>query len=329
MKFPTARTRLQLVAVAAALVACAAASADTFPSRPLKLVVPFSPGGAADVLGRGVAERMSRTLQQPVVVENRPGAGATIAADYVARAPADGYTMLLAGTTNLVLHPLLNPKLNYDVQKDFAGVGMVAYSPLVLVVDAKAPYTNAAEFVAAAKAKPGTLNYGSSGNGSAMHVAGELFKSIGKVNLLHVPYKGSPPALNGLMGGEVQAVFDLVATAKPLIEGGKLKALGVTSASRSSVLPTIPSLQEQGYKGLDFAVRYAVVAPKGTPAEVIRRLNTELNAALREPALAAQLKALALDVMPGPAEAVASFASGEQAKLGPVIRASGITLDPQ
>jgi tripartite-type tricarboxylate transporter receptor subunit TctC len=324
------RARVGLLAGAALLAALPPALAQgSFPTHPLKLVVPYTPGGAADVLGRAVADRMGRTLGQPVIIENRPGAGGAIAAEYVAKSPADGYTLLLAGTTALVLYPLLNAgKPAYDAQKDFAGVGMMAFSPLVMVVDAKAPAGTAPAFAMGAKAHPGTVNFGSSGNGSAMHIVGALYSTVAGLDLTHVPYKGSPPALNGLMSGEVQTVFDLVASAKPLIDGGKLKALAVTSARRSSVLPEVPTLQEQGYKDFDFAVRYALVAPGATPHAVVERLNKELNAAIGDPAVAAQLKNLALDVMPGPAGAVMAFAAKERARLGPVIKANNITLDP-
>lgn len=327
MKFKTIRFTARYASLACALL-WGSAFAQTFPDRPVKLIVPFSAGGAADILARGLADRMTRTLQQPVVVENRPGAGALIAADHVARSPADGHTLLLAGPTNLVLHPLLNPRLTYDVQADFAGVGMVAYSPLVLVTAARSPADNFESFLKSTTARPGTMNFGSAGNGSALHIAGELVKTTTGLDLRHVPYKGSPPALNGLMSGEVQAVFDLVASAKPLVDGGRLNALAVTSATRSSVMPNVPTLNELGYKGFDFSVRYALMAPKATPAAVVKRLNADLNLALNDPTLSAQLKSLALDPTPGPAEAVTAYIQSEQAKLKPVIKANGITLDP-
>jgi tripartite-type tricarboxylate transporter receptor subunit TctC len=325
--FNTIRGRLRLLAATAALAVLPNAMAQPFPANSVTIVVPFSPGGAADILGRAVAERMSKSLQQPVLIDNRPGAGGNIAAQLVAKSAPDGYTVLLAGTTILVLQPLLSSKLTYDAQRDFTGVGMLAFTPMVMVVDAKSPVRTVDDFVKTSKAAPGATNLGSSGNGSAMHVAGALFEAMATIDMLHVPYKGSPPALNALMAGEVQVLFDLVASAKPLIEGGKLRPLAVTSDVRSSALLNVPTLHEAGYKGYDVAVRYALVAPKATPTAVVEALNKATNDALRDPALATQLRALALDVMPGPADAVAAFAARERSRLGHIIAAKKIRLD--
>jgi tripartite-type tricarboxylate transporter receptor subunit TctC len=233
--------------------------------------------------------------------------------------------MLLGGTTPLVLYPLLQSRQVYDARKDFTGVGMVAYAPLVLVVSANSNIRAIADLVKGSKTAP--MAYASSGSGTAMNIAGELFKSVSGADLLHIPYKGSPPALNALMGGEVSSVFDLVASAKPFIDSGRVRALAVLSGTRSSALPQVPTLQEIGYRGIDFSVRYALVVAKGTPGESVARLNTELNTALRDPALARQLKVLALDVMPGAPDAVMDFAGQEIERLGPVVKANGIKLD--
>ena len=323
--------RLRGIAALAALTAgavlavCAPAAAQTFPARPVKLVVPYTPGGAADILGRVVADGLGRRLGQSVIVENKPGAGGAIAAKYVADSPADGYTLLLGGTTPLVLYPLLYEHQAYDARKDFTGVGMLAYSPLVLVVNAKSPVHAMGEFVKASRA--GSLAYGSAGNGTAMNIAGELFKSQTGADLMHVPYKGSPPALNALIAGDIASVFDLVASAKPFIDGGRLRPLAVLSSQRSGVLPDVPTLRELGYKDFDFSVRYALIAPSATPPAAIARLNGELNAVLRDPAVSRQLATLALDVMPGPPEAVMDFARNEIERLAPVIKNGGIRLD--
>lgn len=319
---------LRGIAAAAAhavLALGAPAMAQGFPARPVKLVVPYTPGGAADILGRVVADGLGRRLGQPVIVENKPGAGGAIAAKYVADAPADGYTMMLGGTTPLVLYPLLYERQAYDARKDFTGIGMLAYSPLVLVVNAQSPVRSVGDFVKASRA--GSLAYGSAGNGTAMNIAGELFKSQAGADLMHVPYKGSPPALNALLAGDIASVFDLVASAKPFIDGGRLRPLAVLSGRRSGALPDVPTLRELGYKDFDFSVRYALIAPSATPPAVIGRLNTELNAVLRDPAVAKQLAALALDVMPGPPEAVMDFARAEIERLAPVIKNGGIRLD--
>ncbi|GAA4341834.1 tripartite tricarboxylate transporter substrate binding protein [Pigmentiphaga soli] len=316
-----------IAAFAAGLVlaACPPAMAQSFPARPLKLVVPYTPGGAADILGRTVADGLGRRLGQPVVVENKPGAGGAIAAKYVADSPPDGYTMLLGGTTPLVLYPLLYERQAYDARKDFTGVGMLAYSPLVLVVNARSPIRHVDEFVKASRG--GSLAYGSAGNGTAMNIAGELFKARAGADLMHVPYKGSPPALNALLADDVASVFDLVASAKPFILGGRLRPLAVLSGRRSAALPDVPTLQEAGYKDFDFAVRYALIAPSATPPAIIQRLNTELNAVLRDPAVSRQLGTLALDVMPGRPEDVMDFARKEIDRLAPIIKAQGIRLD--
>lgn len=317
-----------LASAAFALAAAALslpALADTYPSRPIRLVVPFSPGGAADIVARILADRMGQSLGQPIVVDNKPGAGAAIASEFVARSAPDGYTVLLGGSTQTVLHPILEAKLNYS-DTDFAPIGFVAFSPLVMVVDAKSPIKTVDEFVKQMKTKPGSGNYGSSGNGSPMHIAAAWFNSAAGLEMVHVGYKGSPPALNALLTGEIQTVFDLVATAKPLIDGGKLRALAVTTPTRSAVLPGVPTLEESGYKGFDFAVRYALLGPKAMPAAIVALLNKELNAALREPAVTAQLANLALEARPGAPDAVPTLAAKEKARLRPIVKANNITL---
>ncbi|MBS0318116.1 MAG: tripartite tricarboxylate transporter substrate binding protein [Proteobacteria bacterium] len=300
-------------------------AAQSFPTRPLKVVVSYSPGGAADILARAVADRLGRRLEQSVIVENMPGAGGAIAARYVAKSAPDGYTMLLSGTTALVLYPLLHGKPVYDAQNDFTGIGMVASSPLVLDVASNSNIHRVAEFVKAARGS--SMAYGSAGIGSALNIAGELFKSVAGVDLLHVPYKGSAPALNALMAGEVNAVFDVVASSEPLIESGRLRALAVLSKTRSKELPDVPTLREQGYKNFDFSVRYSLVVPKSTPSSIVTQLNGALNAALLDPTLAQQLKTLALDVTPSTPEAVMEFAKQGITRLKPIIKAEGIKLD--
>lgn len=322
------RNFMGLAGAAFALAAAALplpALSDTYPSRPIRLVVPYSPGGAADLVARVLADRMGRSLGQPIVVDNKPGAGAAIASEFVARSTPDGYTVLLGGNTQTVLHPILDVKLNYS-DTDFSPIGYVASSPLVMVIDAKSPIKTVDEFVKQMKTSPGAGNYGSSGNGSPMHIAAAWFNSAAGLQMVHVGYKGSPPALNALLSGEIQTIFDLVATAKPLIDSGKLRALAVTTPNRSAVLPDVPTLEESGYKGFDFAVRYALLGPKAMPLAIVNRLNKELNLALREPAVAAQLGNLALDARPGPPDAVTALSATEKVRLRPVIKANNITL---
>jgi tripartite-type tricarboxylate transporter receptor subunit TctC len=322
------RTRRRLLALAGSFIAAPAGWAQSYPSRPVRIVVPFSAGGAADLLGRAVAERMSRGLGQPVIVENRPGAGTAIAAEYVAHSAPDGYTILLAGTTTLVLNPLLNPRLPYDPAHDFTGVAMLAASPMVMVVNAKSGISSVADFVRAAKAKPGSMNFGSAGNGSSLQLAGELFKTMADIDMTHVPFKGSPPALQALIGDDVQVLFDLIMTAKPLVDGGRLRPLAVTGDARSPALPNVPTLQELGFKSYDASPRYALVAPKDTSRPVIEKLNAEANAALRDRGLIAQMNAAAMDLAPGTPEAVGEFIAKERTKWAAIITARNIRLDP-
>lgn len=302
--------------------------AQAFPTRHLTLVVPFAPGGSTDLLGRAVAERLGRDLGQAVVVENKPGAGTGLAAEQVARAAPDGHTLLVATTSTLVLNPLLMQNLRYDAERDFAGVSMLAVAPMVMVVSAASPLRSVKDFVESAKSQPGRLNYGSAGTGSSLHMAGELFKAMAGIDIVHVPYKGSQPALSALLGGEIQVFFDLIPTSKPLIAANRLRALAVTSRARAEALPDVPTLEEAGFAGYDASPRFALVAPRATPSAVVDRLNAAVARALGDPELRQRFGALAMELTASAPAEVNGFFARERERWGALIRARGIRLDP-
>ncbi|WP_326535697.1 Bug family tripartite tricarboxylate transporter substrate binding protein [Pseudorhodoferax sp.] len=263
------------MAAALALAACGAVLAQDWPARPLKLVVPFAPGGSTDVLGRLVALKLGEALGQPVVVENKPGAAGNLGTEQVVRAAPDGYTLVLGGGSNAV-NANLYKNLGFDFVRDLTGVALIGISPNIMVVPPGLPVKSAAEFVDYAKQHRGGMNYASSGNGATTHLAAELFKSVTGVEMTHVPYAGSNPALTALMASQVQVMFDSIISATPLVKGGKLKALAVTSAQRNGALPEVPSLKELGIDVV--AVSYfGIYAPEKTPAPVVQRLSTELR----------------------------------------------------
>ena len=305
-----------------------AAQAQAFPNRPLKLVVPYAPGGSTDQLARAIAEPLGRALGQPVVVENRPGGNTIIGADAVAKAPGDGYTLFMGSSASLAVNPLLYSKLPYDPKTDFAGVSMLASSPLVMVVPAEVPATTVKEFVDLAKARPGSLNFASVGSGNPLHLAGELFKLAAGIELTHIPYNGSAPALTALIGNQVQVMFDVVLTSNPHIKSGKLRALGLTGTGRLPLLPGVPTVAESGYPGYEAGIWFAMVVPKATPAAIVQRLNAEVSVILKQPEMKARFDGLALELIPGAAEEVAAFAAREQTRWARLIRDKGIRLEP-
>jgi len=317
-----------LIAALCALVPGQAAQAQAFPSRNLVLVVPFAPGGSTDLLGRAVAERLAKGLGKPVVVENKPGAGTAVAAEQVARAAPDGHTLLLATTSTLVLNPVLMANLRYDAERDFAGVSMLASAPMVMVVNASSPAASVQEFVALARREPGKLNFGSAGTGSSLHMAGELFKAMANVDIVHVPYKGSQPALAALLAGEVQTFFDLIPTSKPLVAAGRLRALAVTSARRAQAMPEVPTLAELGYPEYEASPRFALVVPGATPRAIVERLHAEAAGALADAELRQRFSALAMELGASAPDAVAAYFQAERARWGALVKAKGIRLDP-
>jgi tripartite-type tricarboxylate transporter receptor subunit TctC len=258
------------------------AMAQAWPSRPISLVVPFPAGGTTDVLARAVGLELSKSLGQPVIVESRPGAGSTLGADYVAKAKPDGYTLLM-GAVHHTIATSVYKKLPYDFQKDLAPVTTVALVPNVLVVNANVPATNVRELLALAKADPGKLTFGSNGNGTGQHLIGAQFEGMGGVQLLHVPYKGSGPLTTDLLGGQITMSFDTITPVLPQIKAGKLRALAVTTATRSRALPDVPTLDESGLKGFNLGTWFGVLAPAATPREIVTRLNSEIVKIINSP----------------------------------------------
>jgi len=313
---------------AATLVAAPLAHADSFPSRPITLVVPFPPGGPTDAMARTIAAGMQDKLAEPMIVENRAGAGGNIGAEYVARASADGQTLLFGTSGPLAINSSLYRKINYDQTTSFAPVIEVGQLPNILVVNPSVPAHNVKELVAYAKENPGKLSYASSGNGASSHLAGVLFNQMAGTQFLHVPYKGTGPALNDLLGGQVSMSFTDVLTAMPYIKAGKLRALGVASAARSKALPDVPTIAEQGYKGYDVSVFFGIVAPAGTPPDRIATLNKALNEVLRSPKVTQLFAAQGLESAPDSSpQKLASFIASETRKWKVVVDASGARLD--
>ena len=301
------------------------AAAQDYPSRPIRLIVTVPPGGAADFIARLVGGKLSEAFGQPVVVENRGGAGGTIAADAVAKAPADGYTLLQNSITTHGVGPHLYSKLPYDPVKDFAAVSGLALLPLVMAVNSEVPAKTVADLVALSKST--ALNFASSGNGGAPHMAGELFKSVTGASLTHVPYKGSGPAVADLVGGRVQIMFDAPPSLIAHIRGGKLRVLAAASPQRNRLLPEVPTFDELGYPKVAVSLWYGLLAPAGTPIPIIQKINREVVKALDAPDVRERLQAQGAEPMPGTPEAFASFMQEEMAKWAPVVKQAGVKLD--
>ena len=296
-----------------------------YPNRPLRLVVTVPPGGAADFIARLVGGKLSESLGQPVLVENRGGAGGTIAADAVAKAAPDGYTVLQNSITTHGVGPHLYSKLPYDPVKDFTPVSGLALLPLIMAVNADLPVKSVAELVAHAKAN--NLNFASSGNGGAPHRAAELFKSVTGAPLTHVPYKGSGPAVADLVGGRVQIMFDAAPSLIAHIRSGRLRVLAAASAERNRLLPEVPTFGELGYPKVAVSLWYGLLAPAGTPKPVVEKLNREVVKALGSAEVRDKLQAQGAEPMPGTPQAFASFMQDEMAKWAPVVKQAGVKLD--
>jgi tripartite-type tricarboxylate transporter receptor subunit TctC len=318
---------LACLIAAGALCASPATVSQTFPTKPLKLVVPYAPGGSTDQLARAVADRLGQGLGQPVIVENKPGANTIIGAEAVAKALPDGYTMFVGSSASLAVNPLLYEKLPYDPKRDFAGVSLLAASPLVMVVPSSLPAKTVKEFVELAKAKPGSLNFASVGNGNPLHLAGELFKSMTGADMTHVPYNGSAPALAALLGGQVQVMYDVVLSSQPHIKSGRLRAIALTGTKRVPILPDVPTIAESGYPGYEAGIWFALVVPKATPAAIVQRLNAEVNRILRQPEMKARFDDLSLELMPSTPEEVGNFTEREQARWAKLVKDLNIRLD--
>ncbi len=298
------------------------AAAQSYPTRPVHLVVGFPPGGPADIFSRLMGQWLSERLGQQFVIENRPGGGSNIATEAVARAPADGYTLLQVGPPHAI-NATLYDKLNYNFLRDVAPIACMVRSPNVMVVHPAVPAKTVPEFTAYAKSNPGKINMASSGNGTVTHVAGELFKMITGIDMLHVPYRGSTPALTDLLGGQVQVMFDNIPSSIELIRAGKLRPIAVTQAMRFEVMPDIPTVGES-LPGYEASSWFGIGAPKNTPAEIVDRLNKEINAGLADPKLKAKIAELGGTVLPGSAADFVSLIAAETEKWAKVIKFAGI-----
>jgi tripartite-type tricarboxylate transporter receptor subunit TctC len=324
--------RTLLASAAAALCTYSAGTAlaqstDPYPVKPIKWVVPFPPAGAMDNIARTLGEQMGRKLGQTFVIENRPGAGGNIGADAVARAAPDGYTMLIVAN-GMAVNKFLYGKLTYDPVKNFTPVSLLAVVPNVLVTNAaQSKAKTVTEVIAQAKARPGAVTFASAGNGTSIHLAGELFASMAQVDMLHVPYKGSGPAVTDLIGGQVDTMFDSVTSAAPHIRSGKLRAIAVTTTRRSSVLPEVPTIAESGLPGYELSPWFAVYMPAGTPRPIVDSMNAALREAMKLPEVKARFAAIGAEPIGSTPQQLEAHLAAEMAKWGKIIQDRGIRAD--
>jgi tripartite-type tricarboxylate transporter receptor subunit TctC len=318
---------LRAALAAAILTAPAVVSAADYPTHPVTLVVPYAAGGGNDVIARIVAERMSASLGQPIVIENRGGAGGTIATRQVAKAEPDGYTLLIA-TSSLAINPSLYPNIGYDPRKDFAAIGLIASSSNVVLVHPQVAAHSIKELIALAQRDAGKLTFASTGTGSSVHLAAELFAGMAGVRITHVPYKGSGPALNDLLGGHVTMMFSTMASAAGLVrDGSKVRALAVTGATRSALFPDLPTVAEAALPGYEAVLHYGLVAPAGTPRPVVEKLNAALNGALASDEVKRRLAVEGAEALPVRPDEYAADIAKEEAKWSEIIRKSGMKAD--
>jgi tripartite-type tricarboxylate transporter receptor subunit TctC len=291
------------------------------------MIVPYPPGGSADILARAIGAKVGEGLGQPVVIDNRPGAGTIIGTEATAKSAPDGYTFMLGTVSSHAINPALNAKLPFDPVKDFTPLSLVASIPFAMIVHPSVPARSVQEFVALAKAKPGQLNYSSAGNGTSNHLAGELLKSMAGIDLVHVPYKGSAPALNDLIAGQVSLMFDLVLTAAPHIKSGAVRGLAVTGTQRSAVLPELPTVAETGLPGYEVSAWFGIFAPAGVPQAVAKRLNAEFVKVMQQPDLKQRLASLGADPLTSTPEEFSTYLRSEIDKWAKVVKASGMKVD--
>jgi tripartite-type tricarboxylate transporter receptor subunit TctC len=317
---------MKALLLACVLVAAHAQAQDAWPAKPIRMILPFPPGGGTDILGRLIGENLSARLGQPVVTENRGGAGGNVGAEAAARSAPDGYTIVLVAPS-IAISPSLYSKLNYDPVKDFAPVSMVAAVPNVMITHPSVPAQNLAEFIALAKSKPGGMNFGSGGSGTSNHLAGELLNLVADIKLVHVPYKGVNLAMNGVLAGEVQLVFIGVPVPAPHIKAGRLRGLAVLAAQRSPLLPQVPTATEAGLANFDVTTWYAILAPAATPRPIVTRLNSELTSIMRASDVKERLAMLGTDPMSSTPEECGEYIRKEIAKWGDVVRKAGLHAD--
>jgi len=325
----TLATLATLAICATALAGSLTAMAQTppYPSKPVTLIVPYPAGGANDAVGRLVGQKLAETLGQPVIVDNRPGAGTTIGAAMAARAAADGYTIVLGSLASNAVSPHLMPNPGYDALKDFAPIGLIGVAPIVATVNKESPYTSLKSLVDDAKKRPGDVMYGSAGNGSPLHLAGELFNQAAGINMTHVPYKGGNAHTMDLIGGRLAVIFDTTTAAMPMIKGDKIRAIAVSSPTRLPDLPNVPTFAEAGFPGFEVQGWYALYAPAKTPPEIIARLSADLGKIMQMPEVDSKLKALAVKPSYGTPQELGTFTVAEFNKYGKVIKAGNIKAE--
>lgn len=323
----TTKTALRRLLGLTALCASLLAGAAEWPSQPVKIVVPYPPGGAADTVARIYADALSGSLGQSVLVDNRPGAGTAIAAEYVAAAPADGHTLALVPTGQLTVLPHIVQRLKFDPEKSFAPISLLAYTSVVFAANRQVPAQSLAELVELARSRPGELSYSSSGSGTIIHLAGEYFRLTSGADLLHVPFKGSAPAVTAVLGGSVDVAVDSLTILAPQIQAGKLKGLAIASRQRSPLLPDVPTVAELGYPGFEVTSWFGLSAPAATPQAIIERLNVEIAKAAASPAVQEKLAAQGLVAWPSTPEAFAEQVRSDSAKYAEVVAKSHITFD--
>lgn len=315
-----------LIGGSALAQAASTGSGQAWPAKPISLIVPFPAGGTTDVLARAVGQELSKSLGQPVVVESKPGAGATLGADYVAKARADGHTLLM-GAVHHTIATSVYKKLPYDFQKDLLPVTTVALVPNVLVVNPGVPAKSVSELLALAKASPGKLTYGSNGNGTGQHLIGAQFEGMGGVQMLHVPYKGSGPLTTDLLGGQITMSFDTITPVLPHIKAGKLRALAITTGKRSTALPDVPTLDEAGLKGFNLGTWFGVLAPAGTPREIVTRLNTELVKIIQSPDFRKRMEDIGAEPIGNTPEQMAKQIRDDTDRFAKLVKDAKVTIE--
>ncbi|MBX3660995.1 MAG: tripartite tricarboxylate transporter substrate binding protein [Burkholderiales bacterium] len=310
-----------------AALAMQSAVAQNYPAKPIRILIAQAPGSATDNVSRVLSGKLAEQLGQPFVIEARPGAGGAIGTEAAARSPADGYTLFMANNSTHGSNPAVYKKLPYDAVKDFSPIILIASTPYVLTAHPSLPVKSVKELIAFAKKRPGELNYGSAGNGSTHHLSGELLKTMAGINLVHVPYKGTTPALTGLLSGEVSVVFFTVVGVQPHVKSGKARALAVTTPTRSNMMPELPTMAEAGLKGFEVSSWFGLLAPAGTPAAIVSRLNAESVKAMALPEVSGALRKLGFDAVGGTPEQFAAHIRSEVERFTKLVKATGITVD--
>ena len=322
------RRKLVIAAGASALVGQmpGQAIAQAYPSKPIRFIMPYPPGGSSEILARPIAHELTKSLGQSVFVDFKPGGGSTIGADTVAKSPPDGHTVVMMLSAHAINASLM-PKLPYDTVKDFASITLAATLPLVVVVPAQSPFRTIGDLIAYAKANPGKLNFASAGPGNTSHLSVEYFKSVVGLDMTHVPYKGSGPAIIGLLGREVDFMFDSLSSSLPQIQAGKFRAIAMSTLKRSRILPDVPTIHESGVRGFDVSVWYAILAAAGTPAPIVARLNAEFNKAMRAPEAKEKIEAAGYDIVGSTPEQLDAFIKAEIVRWAKVVKDSGASLN--